>query len=489
MDLWSLVVSSSIACFLIVTTIALCVCCGLHAQSIVHKDRRHDKMLASVNASTVTSLKWPSNFLFGVSTAAFQNEGFNPYSTWSMWANTSHVRDAPIQTCDSWYNFETVDIKNAQFMGCNAFRLSLDWARIEPKKGQFNAKALDRYVSMVSALKARGIEPVLTLVHFALPNWTCGWEDHETMRHDFQRFVQYVFPKLSPYVKYWVTINEPVIDAVNTHLLGTRWPGKKSFPSFIRAVRGMWVAHNAAFNVIKAGDPWSEISVAKNTTVQRVYNHFSPIDFVIDKLFDYVYNHAFIDACVSGEFNLFGFTASGTSNSLTYLGMNFYNMVRVGIVNGKPNVIMTSTDHPKINSMGWEMRPASIFTALKSMWERYHLPIMITEAGTPDNTERTKYLHQQLYCVANAIHVGIPVTGFMYWTLHDNYEWCESYMCRFGLFETDYERLRHCIANRQDPSACFKPRPAAYEYQNIITSILGKTVAVQTAEPIVKLIE
>ena len=169
--------------------LAACVVCVLVVAIVVMRDLWNpcQKCCASgrferqndwgVSSSLVTSLKWPSDFMFGVSTAAFQNEGYNPYSTWSMWANSANVRDAPVQTCDSWHNFEQVDVPNARFLGCNAFRLSLDWARIEPTKGKFNAKALDRYVSMVAALKAQGMEPVLTLVHFALPHWTCGWED------------------------------------------------------------------------------------------------------------------------------------------------------------------------------------------------------------------------------------------------------------------------------------------------------------------------
>ena len=76
----------------------------------------------------------------------------------------------------------------------------------------------------------------------------------------------------------------------------------------------------------------------------------------------------------------------------------------------------------------------------------------------------------------------------MYWTLHDNYEWCESYMCRFGLFETDYERLRFCIANKQDPSVCFKPRPAALEYREVITSITQQTASVIGAAPEIKFV-
>jgi len=478
-----LIIVSSTVAVLLVATVIVSICCGLCAKTIAHEDLVKDKMIRGVNSTAVTSLKWPKNFYFGVSTAAFQNEGFNPYSTWSMWSNTSHVRDSPVQACDSWHNFEAVDVPNARFMGCNSFRLSLDWARIEPQKGRFNQAAIARYVSMMRALKANGMEPVLTLVHFALPQWTCGWEDHEQMGADFRSFVAHVAPQLAPYVRYWITINEPVIDAINTHLLGTRWPGKKSFWACIRAMRGMWVAHNEAFNVIKGVDPNAEISIAKNTTVKRVLNPFSPIDHALKKALDYIYNYTFVEACVAGEFNLLGVQATGTPNSLTFLGVNFYNMVRVGVVNGAPDIIMTSTETPKVNSMGWEMRPASIFTALKTMWTRFKLPIMITEAGTPDNSERSLYLHQQLYCVANAIHINIPIIGYMYWTLHDNYEWCESYMCRFGLFETDYEKLRFCIANKMDPAQCFKPRPAALEYKNVITGITGETqAALQPAE-------
>jgi beta-glucosidase len=481
-------------CIVIVCIVAcLCVMCGIQAKKIENSDALKDKLIESVrtNHTPIKNFKWPPNFMMGVSTAAFQNEGFHIHSTWSQWTlDPSKVRDTPLQACDAWNNFEDVDVKNAQFLGCNSFRLSLDWSRIEPKKGVFDDVAMIRYARMIQSLMDANIQPVITLIHFALPHWTSGWEDHTQVSKEFRVFVEYVcvwfHEHLTTFPKYWVTINEPCIDAINTHMLGTRWPGKKGIMCAIRAMRGMWCSHNEAFATLKKWDKGCEVSIAKNTVVPRVLNNFSPIDWVIHKGIDWFYNYMFIDACISGRFDVMGIKASGPGKTLTYLGVNFYNVVRVGLKGGLGplDLLMTSRDPVEnVNSMGWEMRPAAMFTVLQKMWTRFKLPILITEAGNPDTKEQGPYLAQQMYCIANALHVNIPVLGYLHWTLHDSYEWCEGFMGRFGLFETDFEGLRSSIAQATDPCVHFKPRPAAHTFKTLCGYVTSTTNSSASSSP------
>ncbi len=480
------------ACLVILCVITcMCTLCAISAKKIQESDRLKDAFIESIktNQDPIKHFgKWPEGFMMGVATAAFQNEGFNPYSTWAEWTlNHEKVRDSPLQACDAWNNFEGIDVKNAEFLGCNAFRLSLDWARIEPKRGKFNKVAMKRYIGMVNALQDKGIEPVITLVHFGLPQWTCGWENHRQMAKEFRIFVDYVCASFSSqhnrhtFPKYWVTINEPCIDAINTHMLGTRWPGKMGgMRCAARAMRGMWCSHNEAFLALKSVSETCEVSIAKNTMLPRVLNRFSPMDYVLNKGVEHIYNYAFIQACVTGKFNILGVRASGPAGTLTYLGVNFYNVTRVGLKGGfgDLDVLMTSSDHPDpshINSMGWEMRPASIFTVLQTMWMKFKLPILITEAGNPDLKNQSGYMCQQLYCVANALHLGIPVLGYMHWTLHDSFEWGEGFMGRFGLYETDFEGLRSSIAQKTDPAVHFKPRESAFKFKELAQHIVKRS--------------
>jgi hypothetical protein len=134
-------------------------------------------------------------------------------------------------------------------------------------------------------------------------------------------------------------------------------------------------------------------------------------------------------------------------------------------------------------AMGWEMRAASLFTAVTEAWQRFGLPIMVTEAGTADghDAHRPAFIARQMYGLANAAAAGVPVLGYMHWTLFDSWEWCEGYAARFGLFATDFERLRAARAQGLDASwmrsHCFVPRGAAHDFRRIAHSARGITPA------------
>lgn len=450
--------------------IILCVTCAIVAVHKATQDRYMDALLTRAEAG-LPAVKWPRSFLWGVCTAAFQVEAPNYLSTWSLWAHTTtHVKEPPLLNCDTYNNFEAVDVAHAKWLGVNSFRFSIDWARIEPNRGVFKQAAVDRYVSMARALREADIEPVLTLVHFALPLWTSGWEDYETIEADFARFCEFVIPQLTPHVRYFVTINEPVIDAINTHLIGTRWPGKQSVRSAALAMKGMWRCHNVAFKSIKASRADTMVSVAKNVTVKRPRCGWSPVDHLLSSQFDVIYNHLWLDACRTGRFSIMGVTDEGAAGTLDFIGVNHYNHCRVGLVKWKPDVDMVSDGAGVVNDIGWEMRGASMFHVLKALWQRHGLPLMITENGTADATDahRPGILTKHVYCVANAMRIGIPILGYHHWTLHDNYEWDSGYSTRFGLFHTDFQAVQKSVVDGTDPRACFRPRTSAFLYQKII---------------------
>jgi len=319
-------------CGLVIAVLALAVAYAMAAQQARwdrEDDNTADASLARVDASVAAKVRYPQGFLWGVATAPIQNEGHNPWTTWSQWAATDRVADAPLQTCNAWKTFESVDVPAAAWLGCNAFRLGVDWGRVEPQEGKFNHTALRRYRGMLLALREAGMEPVLTLCHFALPNWAPGWEAGEAMAARFGRFVRVVLQHMGDLVRWFITLNEPQIDAVNTHLRGERWPGKTCVWATVRAMRGMWLSHNEAARAIRAAVPDAHISIAKNYVLARPASTRNPADLAMAALVDAIYNNHFIKACVSGHFSLLGSTAKGDAGSLTFLGLNHYNHVSV----------------------------------------------------------------------------------------------------------------------------------------------------------------
>ena len=479
----------ALLCAGLVLVIAMLVTWALAAQQAAWRradDDTADASLAQVTVGVASRVPFPAGFMWGVATSPFQNEGHNPWTTWSQWAATERVLDAPHQTCDSWKAFEHVDVPAAKWLGCTAFRLGVDWGRVEPERGRFNYAALRRYRGMLEALHSQGITPVLTLCHFSLPNWVPGWEAGDEMAPLFGRFVRAVMRHVGDLVTWFITLNEPQIDAVNTHLRGERWPGKKCVWATARAMRGMFLGHNAAVQAIRDHVPSAQISIAKNYVLARPASTRSPADLAMTAMVDAVYNNHFIRACLTGNFSLLGQTAKGTPGSLTFLGLNHYNHVSVHGL--KADVQMTSNAPPGLSfqnpAMGWEMRPASLFTAMAESWKRFRLPIMVTEAGTADghDAHRPSFLAKQLYSMANAAACGIPVLGYMHWTLFDSWEWCEGYSARFGLFSTDFEALRAAKAQQLPQEGllkhAFRPRESAHAYRAIALAARGVRVDV-----------
>ena len=474
-------------CGLVIAVLALAVAYAMAAQQARwdrEDDNTADASLARVDASVAAKVRYPQGFLWGVATAPIQNEGHNPWTTWSQWAATDRVADAPLQTCNAWKTFESVDVPAAAWLGCNAFRLGVDWGRVEPQEGKFNHTALRRYRGMLLALREAGMEPVLTLCHFALPNWAPGWEAGEAMAARFGRFVRVVLQHMGDLVRWFITLNEPQIDAVNTHLRGERWPGKTCVWATVRAMRGMWLAHNEAARAIRAAVPDAHISIAKNYVLARPASTRNPADLAMAALVDAIYNNHFIKACVSGHFSLLGYTAKGDAGSLTFLGLNHYNHVSV---HGLSADVRMESGAPeglsfRAPAMGWEMRPASLFTAVSEAWERFGLPILVTEAGTADghDTHRPDFVARQLYGLANASAAGVPVLGYMHWTLLDSWEWCEGYAARFGMFASNFEALRAARAQGQSGAwmraNCFTPRRTAHEFRRIAHTARGVTL-------------
>ena len=188
-------------------------------------------------ARGVCLLEWPAGFHFGTATSAYQVEGGISDTNWNRW-EAMRVRSDGKETIrggvgagratDMWNLFESVDLPLIKRLGLTMFRFSIEWSRIEPRQGEFDDDALERYARWCRLLRAEGIEPMVTLLHFTEPGWFVdlgGWEDGASVEA-FGAFARYVVPRLAPFCAYWCTLNEPVGCAVNGWLQGIHPPGR-----------------------------------------------------------------------------------------------------------------------------------------------------------------------------------------------------------------------------------------------------------------------
>ena len=201
-------------------------------------------------------LKMPDGFLWGAATAAHQNEGGNRNNQWAAWeqqANRIHNGDVAGKATD-WWNLETAaaDFDRAAELGLNSLRISVEWSRIEPEQGVFDQTALRKYAEMIGLLRARGIEPMVTLHHFTDPLWLTdmgAWEN-PAVEERFNRFVIRVVEALGDQVTLWCTINEPIIYAYVGFMDGGFPPGAGNPVRAFRVLRRMLLAHGRAYRTI-----------------------------------------------------------------------------------------------------------------------------------------------------------------------------------------------------------------------------------------------
>ncbi|MDD5147511.1 MAG: glycoside hydrolase family 1 protein [Candidatus Daviesbacteria bacterium] len=389
-------------------------------------------------------LKFPEGFLWGTATSAHQVEGNNIHSDWWEWEENHqppHLRSG--KSCDQYHLYEQ-DFELAKELNHNAHRLSIEWSRIEPKEGEFDAAEIEHYKKVLKALKDRGLTVMLTLWHWTLPKWVAdkgGWENGATVKY-FERFVRRIVPEISEFVDLWVTLNEPGVYVYETYIERI-WPhSKKSLFGQIKAYLNLVNAHKRVYKYLHSAFPAGKpVGIANNILSFEVYHKHSIIEQMAAALNDLFVNH------------LFYFLTSGTHD---FLGINYYFNIRLKGNNLiSQNVGLAQQTH-EASDLGWEIHPEGIFEVLTDLSD--DLPIYITECGiaSTNDDRRNRFLISYLQEVARAIKAGVNVRGFFYWSLIDNFEWHLGFEPRFGLVEVDYTSLERHI------------RPSALVYTDII---------------------
>ncbi len=404
---------------------------------------------------------FPKGFLWGTATSSHQVEGNNTNNNWYAWEEAGRTVHKSGLAADWWGGRWREDFDRAAETGQNAHRFSLEWSRIQPVPDRWDEDALEKYRAMVRGLKERGMTPLVTLHHFTDPLWVTekgGWETEDIVQL-FEKYVRKAVEALKEYVTLWCTINEPNVYALSGYVTGAFPPGKKDIKLAMRVQGNMIKAHAAAYRAIHKLQPEARVGYALHYRPMVPRARWSPLDRLMRNIRYSGVNMGFPSAIATGVMkspvgNQRIHEAKGTQD---YLGLNYYSVDTVWFDPTKPGELFSSSGYPKdadISETNFIANiPEGIFNSIKWMARTYpNLPIIITENGVEDSTDRLRprYLAQHVHQVWRAVNFNWLVKGYFHWSLVDNFEWERGWTQRFGLWGLDLDtqkRIRRPSVN------------------------------------------
>ncbi len=419
---------------------------------------------ASPGAGEPSSIPLPPGFLLGCASAAHQVEGGvdNDWIDWERRPGAIRGGGSATLACDHWHRYRD-DLRDLADLGQNAHRFSLEWSRIEPREGVFDESAVDHYAAVAAECRALGMEPFCSLLHFTIPRWLAerGGVRCPDAPARFARFAAVCAARLAGPVEWWVTINEPNVQAVMGHLFGEWPPGDRSLRSAFAALRGLLSMHAAAAAALRAaaarGGAAVRVSVAHHVRGLLPADPSSRLDRVAAAIPDHLMNRWWLRACRTGRMLApvgRGEVVPGIAGSLDWIGLNYYcdDLVRFDAT--RPNRFFAERFPDPLrprSAFDWAIDAQGLHRVLHELWREFGLPLVVTENGVADDHDelRPRFLVDHIAAVARAAAEGVDVRGYLHWTAMDNFEWAEGYTKRFGLFEVD----RATLERRAKPSA------------------------------------
>ena len=427
---------------------------------------------------------FPKDFLWGAATAAPQIEG-----GWDADGRSPSIWDvAPPEkikngdnchtACDHYHRYKE-DVQLMKELGLKSYRFSISWSRVIPQEGKVNPKGLQFYSDLVDELIANGIEPMVTIFHWDTPVWVYekgGWLS-EAIISLFAEYTKVVVEALSDRVKYWMPMNEPQCFIMNGYMQGAHAPFKHNYLALSKLTRICMLTFAESVKTVRkyAKQPVKVgIAMAAGAYVPK---DDSP-EAIAEARHKSFYaglgsmgNRWWSDPIFKGE----TVTAYGVYRSrkkdmpkiqcdLDFVGVNVYQPFQDGSWGNKPQ---TGISEDRLTSMGWVIDGRVLYWTIRFYHERYGLPVLVSENGMADrdtvstdgavhDPKRIAFIHEYLDGVKQAVSEGIPVLGYQYWSLMDNFEWAEGYDPRFGLIHVDYETQKRTL------------KDSAYEYKQII---------------------
>lgn len=418
-------------------------------------------------------MKFPKEFLLGASTAAHQVEGNNRYS--DLWAQEqmehSSFAEPSNDAVDHYHRYEE-DIALLAGAGLNAYRFSIEWARVEPQEGCFDESELEHYRKVIRCCREHGVEPVVTLHHFSSPKWLIergGWEAESTVDY-FKRYAVKVVEALGNELHYICTINEANM-GLQIAAISKRYMMQMQKAAAARAAAGqaessvqmgmnlqkmlenrkaaaaeslalfgtenpqtfqtqrtpegdllIMRAHAAARDAIKAICP--ELKVGLTLSLHDLQPE-PGCEALAAKEWDEEFTH-YLPYIQNDDF----------------LGVQNYTRTRIG-----PDGQLPMPEGAELTQMGYEFYPQALANVLRAVAKDFHGDLLITEngIGTGDDTRRVEFIRQALAGVQDCLAEGLPIKGYLHWSLLDNFEWQKGFSMTFGLIAVDRanDQTRH----------------------------------------------
>ena len=430
----------------------------------------------------MTKNSFGKNFIWGVSTAAYQIEGAHNHddkgpSIWDIFAQRKN-KIARNQNgnfaCDFYYRYED-DLKLMQGMHIPNYRFSIAWSRIQPDgMGKVNQSGIDFYNRLIDYSLSLGIIPWITLYHWDLPDALekkGGWTNRD-IKDWFGQYVAICIEHFGDRVKNWIILNEPTVFTAAGYFFGVHAPGKKGLDNFLAAAHHAALAQAHGARVVK--------SLQRDSHVGTTFScsHVEPFslkerDIIAARKADVLLNRFFIEPLLGmgyptqeikvlnrierymkqdDDANLkFDMDFIGVQNYTREIIRHslFVPFLRAKIVSAKKRKVETTT-------MNWEIYPESMYHILKKFDTYSNIPpLIITESGAAfkdlvvdgkvDDPQRTQYIQRVIEQVFRAKSEGVNVKGYFVWTFLDNFEWAEGYHPRFGLVHVDFETQQRII--------------------------------------------
>ena len=423
---------------------------------------------------TALARRFPADFTWGFAASAYQIEGAAAEdgrgpSIWDTFARQpGAIADGSTGdvACDHYHRYAD-DVRLMADLGARAYRFSVSWPRVLPMgTGTVNQPGLDFYGRLVDALLEAGVQPLINLFHWDLPQALQdrgGFANPEVVGW-FSEYVAQVASSLGDRVKDWMTFNEPAVFAFLGHADGIHAPGLRDWPTAVRVADNELRAHAAATQAIRAqvADAQIGIAIDVNQVVPATGSEHDRIAaaqwssardaWFLDPLFGRGYPALGLDAHRAAG-HLDGIDlAEPPAGDLDYLGLNYYRRDSVAARSDRPFDWDVGAVPGSIQTqMGWHVASDGLRDTLLDLHRTYAPPaLVITENGAayPDtvdgdgrvrDTDRLDYLARHVAAAAEALEAGVPLTGYHVWSLLDNFEWSLGYSRRFGLVHVDFD--------------------------------------------------
>jgi beta-glucosidase len=393
---------------------------------------------------------FPKGFLWGTATSSHQVEGGNTNNNWYQWEQAGHTAHHSGLASDWWGGRWKEDFDRAAESGQNSHRLSVEWSRIQPTPDKWDEAALEQYRDMLRGLRERNMVPMVTLHHFTDPLWLGemgGWETDAVVSL-FEKFTRKVVDGLKEYCSLWCTINEPNVYAIEGYLRQNFPPGKSDLKLGTWVQANMARAHAAAYRAIHELQPEARVGYALHFRPQEPAHAWSPLDRLMRNIKFEAINLAFPSAISTGIMKspLGRIQVPEAKGTQDYFGLNYYSVDTVAFDLRKRSEFFSRSFYPAgtdLADAGMNANtPQGFSWAIKWVVKTYpKLPILITENGIEDSTDRIRprYLTQHVHAMWRAVNFNWPVRGYFHWSLVDNFEWERGWTQRFGLWMVDKE--------------------------------------------------